>query len=134
MLEIKAPNGNTLAKHIPAAEAWGQGLKFFSQDADFIQVGTWGYDQGKALLAHSHNHVPREVTITQETLYIRKGSLLAEIYDRNDQKTAEIEAREGDILVLLGGGHGYRILEEGTQVLEIKNGPYLGPDTDRRRL
>jgi hypothetical protein len=35
---------------------------------------------------------------------------------------------------LLRGGHGYEILEDGTQVLEVKNGPYLGPDVDRRRL
>ena len=36
--------------------------------------------------------------------------------------------------MLLRGGHGYEILEDGTQVLEVKNGPYLGPDVDRRRL
>jgi hypothetical protein len=41
---------------------------------------------------------------------------------------------EGDILILLQGGHGYEILEDGTQVLEVKNGPYIGADLDRRRF
>ena len=43
-------------------------------------------------------------------------------------------ASEGDILILLTGGHGYEILTEGTQVLEVKNGPYVGAEADRRRL
>ena len=134
MLEIFDPSGELLAKYIPASEAWGEGLKFFSQDADYIQLGTWGYNAGRALLAHRHNQVPREVLVTQEALYVRKGRILAEIYGMEDQKITEIEANEGDLLVLLTGGHGYRILEDGTQVLEVKNGPYLGPDVDRRRL
>ncbi len=123
-----------LARHIPAEDAWGGGLKFFSPDGDYQQVGTWGYDQGKQLLAHSHNEVTRAVLWTQEVLYVRQGRVKAEVFDTNDQKVAELEAGAGDILVLLRGGHGYQILEDGTQVLEIKNGPYVGADADRRRL
>ena len=131
--EIKE-RGLVLARHIPASVAWSSGLKFFSSDSDYQQVGTWGYEQGKNLLAHSHNKVSREVLWTQEVLYIRAGRVCAEIYDTADQKVAELEAGAGDILMLLHGGHGYRILEDGTQVLEIKNGPYVGADADRRRL
>jgi len=123
-----------LARHIPETDAWGEGLKFFSPDSDYQQVGTWGYKQGKALLAHTHNEVSREVLWTQEVLYIRRGRVRADIYDTNNQKVAELEAGAGDILVLLRGGHGYEILDDGTQVLEIKNGPYVGADADRRRL
>jgi hypothetical protein len=42
--------------------------------------------------------------------------------------------KEGDVLVLINGGHGYKILEDDIQVLEINNGPYLGPEADRRRI
>jgi hypothetical protein len=123
-----------LARHIRASVAWSGGLQFFSPDGDYQQVGTWGYEQGKILPAHSHNEVSREVLWTQEVLYIRAGRVRAEIYDTADHKVAELEAGAGDILVLLRGGHGYHILENGTQVLEIKNGPYVGADADRRRL
>ncbi|MDC4205847.1 MAG: hypothetical protein MPW14_00040 [Candidatus Manganitrophus sp.] len=123
-----------LARYISAKDAWGQGLKFFSPDADYAQVGTWNYPAGKELLAHAHNEVKRDFLWTQEVLYIRKGRIRADIYDSSDIKVTEIFAEEGDVLVLLRGGHGYHILEDDTQVLEIKNGPYVGADLDRRRL
>jgi len=131
--EIRS-GGDLLARHIPSAEAWSGGLQFFSGEEDFIQVGTWGYGAGKELLPHIHNAVPRTVQWTQEVLYVRKGSLRAFVYDRSEALVAEIEVGAGDVLILLNGGHGYRIQEGGTEVLEIKNGPYLGPDVDRRRF
>lgn len=131
--EIKE-NEIVLAKHVPAEIAWSGGLNFFSADEEYVQVGTWGYDSGKELLAHSHNEVSREVLWTQEVLYIRKGKILAEIYNINDKKIAEFCASEGDLVILLHGGHGYQILEDDTQVLEVKNGPYVGANQDRRRL
>lgn len=131
--EIKEGN-LILARHVAADTAWSGGLKFFSPEDDYIQVGTWGYDSGKDLLAHSHNPVTREVSWTQEVLYVRKGSIRADIYSTHEEKVAELIVSEGDFIVLLRGGHGYHILEDETQVLEIKNGPYLGADVDRRRL
>ncbi|MCM2322905.1 MAG: hypothetical protein NDJ90_06550 [Oligoflexia bacterium] len=123
-----------VARYIPAALAWKDGLNFFSNDPDFIQVGTWSYPADKVLLAHTHNEVKREVDLTQEVLYIRKGSIRADIYDLKLAKMDEQICREGDVMVLLRGGHGYQILENGTQVLEIKNGPYVGAERDRRRF
>ena len=32
------------------------------------------------------------------------------------------------------GGNGYDIMEDGTQVLEVKNGPYVGAEADRKRF
>lgn len=123
-----------IARHIPESDAWGEGLRFFSPADEYEQVGTWGYNQGKTLLAHTHNEVSRTVLWTQEVLYIRKGRIQATIFDTRGIEVAKIEATSGDLLVLLRGGHGYEILEDGTQVLEIKNGPYVGADADRRRL
>jgi len=123
-----------LARHIPADEAWKDGLNFFSQDEEYVQVGSWGYDTGTALKPHVHNHVPREVTVTQEVLYVRRGSIKARIFGLQDQPIAEFDASEGDVVILLRGGHGYDIIEDGTQVLEVKNGPYLGAEVDRRRI
>ncbi len=131
--EIKE-NDLVLARHVPASVAWSEGLSFFSQDSEFIQVGVWGYGKGKELKAHIHNEVTREILWTQEVLFIRQGHIKANIFDTQAQKIAELEACAGDILILLRGGHGYDVLEDNTQVLEIKNGPYVGPDLDRRRL
>lgn len=130
--EIKK-EGIVLARYIPDSD-WKEGLNFYSQDEEFIQVGTWEYDRGKELLSHIHNKTERKVYWTQEVLYIKKGSIKAKVYDLDANLVDEIIAKEGDTLILLRGGHGYTILENGTQVLEIKNGPYVGADKDRRRI
>jgi hypothetical protein len=123
-----------LARHIPSHIAWNDGLGFFSSDQDFIQVGVWGYNSGKVLKAHIHNQALREVHWTQEVLYVRSGRIRATVFDMAERRVAELLGTEGDILVLLRGGHGYEILQDGTRVLEVKNGPYLGAEADRRRL
>lgn len=130
--EIKY-NNEILARHIPS-EAWAPGLGFYSNDEEYIQVGSWQYDKGKELLKHIHNPVERKVIRTQEVLYIKKGSIKAQIFSLDEILVDEIIAYEGDTLILLNSGHGYTILEDNTQVLEIKNGPYLGANIDRRRF
>jgi len=126
--------GITLARHIPSEVAWKEPLAFFSGEDEFVQVGTWNYESGKKLMAHRHNLVPRTVDWTQEVLYVRSGRIRASVYDGNEKLITTLEAGPGDILILLNGGHGYEILEDGSQVLEVKNGPYLGPEVDRRRF
>jgi hypothetical protein len=126
--------GNILARHVTAEEWAKGGLQFFSDDAHFMQVGMWGYDSGKRLLAHTHNVVPRKVDRTHETLYVRKGAVEARIFSEEREPVVTLVVREGDLLTLMWGGHGYTILEDGTQVLEIKNGPYVGAELDRVRF
>ncbi len=132
MREI-AKDGIILARHI-AAEDISEGLNFFSQDSEFIQVGTWNYQKGKELLAHIHNEVPRTALRTYEALYVISGSLEAVIYDLDKNVVDTFVVNAGDVLVLLESGHGYKILEDHTKVLEIKNGPYLGAERDRQRI
>jgi hypothetical protein len=126
-------HGEVLARHIPS-EAWAEGLGFYSKDEEFIQVGSWQYNTGKSLLRHIHNPVERIVNRTQEVLYIKKGSIKAQIYSLDEQLISELIIKEGEVLILLNCGHGYEILQDNTQVLEIKNGPYSGADIDRRRF
>jgi hypothetical protein len=132
-LKVIEKNGLTLAKHITPAD-WNEGLSFFSADADFIQVGAWNYNEGKELMRHIHNEVERKVTRTCECLYIVSGGIHAKIYDLDENFVDEFDAFAGDVVILLDSGHGYTILQDNTKVLEVKNGPYLGADTDRRRF
>jgi uncharacterized protein with PhoU and TrkA domain len=60
-------------------------------------------------------------------LIIRRGRCEVDIYNDDRQLIATRELREGDILLIVGGGHGFRILED-TVFLEIKQGPYTGID------
>lgn len=132
MLEFKS--GDVVLARLIRAGEQGGGLQFFSQDHESIQAGTWTYEKGKQLQAHIHNVVERTVLRTCEVLYVISGSLKASIYTEEEVRVEEVAVHTGDILILLAGGHGYEILEDGTKVLEVKNGPYPGAEQDRRRI
>lgn len=127
-------SGTVLARHI-VPEDIKNGLNFFSRDEEFIQVGVWGhYEKDKILNRHIHNEFCRESSRTYETLYIISGAIEAEIYDMNQELVDTVRVNQGEILVLLESGHGYKILEDDTTVLEVKNGPYFGAEKDRIRF
>jgi hypothetical protein len=127
-------DGDALCAIHVTNDEWKDGLNFFSQDADFIQAGTWQYPQGKELATHQHLPAERIAGWTQEVVYVKSGRLKATVYGLQQQKLGEFEASPGDILIMLQGGHGYSILEDGTQILEVKNGPYPGAERDRFRF
>lgn len=126
--------GALIARHFKAEELRKPGLSFFSDDHDGVQVGIWNYDTGKILTPHIHNTIEKTSNRTSEVLFVISGSIHADIYDEAENIVAEFQVSTGDILVCLQGGHGYQVLEPGTQVLEVKNGPYFGPEIDRRRI
>ena len=126
-------NGKVVARKIDA-DSWSEGLGFYSQESEYLQVGTWNYNEGKQLQRHVHNELDRVCSRTHEVLYIRAGSLRATIYSDDHQVLGEFVLNANDALILLDCGHGYEILEDKTKVIEIKNGPYLGADKDRRRF
>jgi hypothetical protein len=47
------------------------------------------------------------------------------LYDDEGVLIAERILKEGDILVLVSGGHAFRMIQD-TIMLEIKQGPYTG--------
>ena len=108
------------------SEDWEEGLNFISKDEDSIQVGLWNYQTGRQLGPHRHVINERKINKTQEVIFIKRGSLKAVVYDEEDKEIETVTLHSGDFLVTLSGGHGYEILEDGTQVLEVKNGPFTG--------
>ncbi len=132
MLEI-IKDGLVLARHIKKEDIRSN-LNFFSNDNEFIQVGTWNYEAGKVLDRHYHNVVKREIDRTFEVIIVIQGKIQADIYDLNNILVKSIEVNEGETLVQLNSGHGYKILKDDTLVVEVKNGPYLGAELDRTRF
>jgi len=123
-----------LARYIPKKDIGKSGLNFYSNDQEFIQFGVWGYNKGKVLSVHSHNLIEKRTSRTQEALIVQKGKIKAAIYNLKEIQVTEVIVNQGEVLILLNGAHGYEILEDDTQVLELKNGPYVGPELDRRRI
>jgi len=113
---------------------WPQGLSFVTPDETFIQAGTWRYDAGTDLAAHAHKEYERVAMKTQETVYIKQGSLKAILYNKKRNPVNEVVLHTGDLLVITECGHGYEILEDDTQVLEVKNGPFVSVEHDKEKF
>ena len=56
---------------------------------------------------------------------VKKGRCLIDVYDDDHDLIATGELHPGDVMLMVGGGHGFRMLED-TVLLEIKQGPYTG--------
>ena len=89
------------------------------------QLAYMKHPKGKRIDAHTHNVVPREVSYTKEVLVIRKGKLRVDFYEDNQTYIESHIVEQGDIILLAFGGHGFECLEE-VEMIEIKQGPYLG--------
>jgi hypothetical protein len=113
---------------------WPEGLSFCTPDELFIQAGTWQYEAGKQLAAHRHKIHERNVTKTQEVAYVKRGRMKVNVYSDAGELIAAPELGAGDFIILAAGGHGYEILEDGTQVLEVKNGPFIDVSVDKEAL
>lgn len=108
------------------------GIHFFTPNELSQQLAYMHHPVGKIIPPHIHNPVMREVQYTQEVLLIRKGKLRVDFYN-NNQKYLESRILEtGDVILLVTGGHGFEALEE-IEIIEVKQGPYLG-DRDRTQF
>lgn len=126
-------DGKILARLVEPSD-WKSGLGFFSNDSEFIQVGTWFYNKGQQLQNHVHNKFERTALRTCEAVYMVSGSMRVNLYTLGKDYVQSFVIHQGDALILLESGHGYEILEDDTKVLEIKNGPFLGVDIDKEKF
>jgi len=113
---------------------WVKGLNFITPDELFVQVGSWWYDKGKKLDSHIHKEFDRNATRTQETIYVKQGSVKVLLYTEKEEFFQDYILHQGDLAVFGYGGHGYEILEDNTQIIESKNGPFISVDKDKKRF
>jgi len=98
----------------------------FPTPADLnLQVGFVVYQAGGSIAPHLHLPLERRIVGTSEVLVVRAGRCLLDVYDDDKVLVTTRELRVGDVMLMVGGGHGFRMLED-TVFLEIKQGPYTG--------
>ena len=105
------------------------GIHFFTSNDLSQQLACMSYAPGKVILAHTHNPVSREISHTQEALFIRKGKLRVDFYTQQREYRMSRVLSAGDVILLIKGGHGFEVLEE-LNMVEVKQGPYVG-DADK---
>ena len=110
------------------------GLTFLTNPLHYLQVGCWYYNKEKILKAHIHKTYKRIIMKTQEIVYIKRGDILLSIYSNGKELVSEVVLKTGDFAVMFNGGHGYKILTDKTQVLEVKNGPFISVEDDKENI
>ena len=110
-----------------------EGLSFLTKDESFIQVGTWNYEKNKILDAHYHNYFERNSYRTQEVVIVLEGKIRCNLFSEEGEEVYTAELKKGELIIQFEGVHEYEILEN-SKVIEVKNGPYFGPEKDRTRI
>jgi len=132
MIENITDRSNQLLAVIVSNRFNKPGIHFFTPDELSQQLAYMRHPVGKIIEPHIHNPVVREVVYTQEVLLIKSGKLRVDFYN-NQQIYLESRILEaGDVILLVAGGHGFEVLEE-VEMIEVKQGPYLG-EQDKSRF
>ena len=101
-----------------------EGIEFFTPDDYAQQVGYMKRPEGYIIKPHVHYQIPRMISTLQEVLFIRRGKVRVDFFDVDQAYIISEILEEGDFIILISGGHGFKMLEE-TEIVEVKQGPYI---------
>ena len=96
-----------------------------------LQIGLVVYPAGGEVARHRHRPIERHLVGTAEVIVVREGRCALDVYDDAGELVATRELAGGDVMLMVGGGHGFRMLEP-TVLLEVKQGPYTGLEEKER--
>ena len=123
-------DGEIYAKIFKADTPAENGVKFFTNDEDPLQVGVFDREEGYEVIPHRHNPLKVELSPPGEFIWIQSGSADVKIFDNDWSVIEEVTVAGGDCIIILKGGHSFTMLEQ-TRILEVKQGPYPGREKEK---
>lgn len=121
--EIRADGG--VVAYLIRAQVSASRTRFFTPNSANFQAGFVVYPASGEVLPHVHLPIERSVGGTSEFLIVRSGRCFVDLYGSDKSLVATRELGPGDAVLSLGGGHGFRMIED-TVLLELKQGPFTG--------
>jgi hypothetical protein len=112
------------------AEYEPDSIEFLTTNDHSLQLGVMHRPRGHVIGAHMHKPVPRTVSDGYEALFIARGRVEITFFNERRELVTTRELRQGDTILLMTGGHGFRVLED-CKMIEVKQGPYVGTDVER---
>lgn len=109
-----------------------EGIQFFTPNDFSQQLAYMKRPKDYEIASHIHNVVPREIQLTNEVLFIKSGKVKVDFYSDEQEYLESRVLYPGDVILLAHGGHGFVMLEE-SEIIEVKQGPYVG-EADKRRF
>ena len=109
-----------------------EGIEFFTDDNSPMQIGYMNRSSNFVIKPHVHNEVERTILNTHEVLFIRSGKVRVDFYTDDQVYIKSTTIEKGDVILLADGGHGFKMLEP-SEIIEVKQGPYVG-EQDKTRF
>lgn len=121
-----------LATVVRARAAWSDvrppsSIDFHTHPSAVLQVATIRHPSGHVVEPHVHLPHTRTIRGTPEVIVIRAGKVGVDFYTCDQRYVTSRVLLPGDVVILLSGGHALQILED-AEMLEVKQGPYLGAE------
>ena len=99
------------------------GINFFTSKESTQQFGFIKHKKNHIIKPHKHNKRLTKILRTTEVILLLKGTLRVDFYnDKNKYLFSKI-INERDIIMLIHGGHGFKVLKN-VEMIEVKQGPY----------
>ena len=112
------------------AEYEPDSIEFLTTNDQSLQLGVMRRPGGYVIEPHIHRPAPRTVPDGYEALFVARGRVEVTFYNERREFVTTRELRQGDCILLMTGGHGFRMLED-CKMIEVKQGPYIGTDVER---
>jgi len=125
-------NKDTLIAIILSSNFESDTINFFTPVHFSQQLGYMKRPKKYVIPPHVHKPVSREVHFTKEVLFIKSGKVRVDFYDDYESYLGSRVLKQGDVILLAYGGHGFEMLET-SEIIEVKQGPYAG-DKDKKRF
>lgn len=123
ILEIREAEGSILAIIFQNRNETSDGIDFLTTSNLELQVASVTRRTGSEIPRHFHPEQNRILKRTSEVLVILDGSIEVDIYSSDLSLNSTHRLRKGDIIYLISGGHGFRVIEH-ANFIEVKQGPF----------
>ena len=99
------------------------GINFFTPKEATQQFGFMKHKKNHMIKPHKHNKRLTKILRTTEVILLLKGILRVDFYANKNKYLFSKIINERDIIMLVHGGHGFKILKD-VEMIEVKQGPY----------
>ena len=101
-----------------------KGISFFTKNSANQQIGFMSHPKNYLIKPHRHQKRETKIFITSEVIILQKGKLRVDSYNPKKNYLFSIILKKNQIIMLVHGGHGFKVLEP-VKMLEIKQGPFV---------
>ena len=100
-----------------------KGITFFTPNKSTQQFGYMKHKKNYIIKPHLHKKRITKISYTTEVILLLKGMLRVDFYNLFKKYLFSKILKPKDIIMLVHGGHGFKILKN-VEMIEIKQGPY----------